>query len=164
MKICGIFCIILSLIVINGFQLASRWSGNHPSPLYSSPESSSPSCPFADKCSGEYRSQGCDGSGQIKGGLGAVFEWMPVKVYRPCPSYLAAGYQYKREGQTMDQVLFSEPSTKMKAKIELEARKRAAEASNKVSEEISLTPSQSSSSSNLTFEEEEFIKERFNKK
>ena len=37
-------------------------------------------------------------------------------MFRPCPSYLQAGYQYKREGQTMDQVLFSEPSTKQKVR------------------------------------------------
>jgi len=30
---------------------------------------------------------------------------------------MAAGYQYKREGQTMDQVLFSEPSNKMQATL-----------------------------------------------
>jgi hypothetical protein len=45
-----------------------------------------------------------------------LLSWWPIKVYRPCPSYLAAGYQYRREGQTMDQVLFSEPSTKQKEK------------------------------------------------
>jgi len=46
-----------------------------------------------------------------------VLPWFPIKVFRPCPSYLAAGYEYKREGQTVDQVLFSEPSEKMKRKI-----------------------------------------------
>ena len=44
-----------------------------------------------------------------------ICRW-PIKVFRPCPSYLQAGYQYKREGQTMDQVLFSEPSTKQKVR------------------------------------------------
>lgn len=29
-----------------------------------------------------------------------------------------AGYVYRREGQTLDQVLFSEPSTKMKQRME----------------------------------------------
>lgn len=58
--------------------------------------------------------------GKIQGGIATVplFSWWPIKVYRPCPSYLAAGYVYRREGQTLDQVLFSEPSTKMKEKIE----------------------------------------------
>lgn len=77
-------------------------------------------CPLAPKCSGEWATKGCDGEGRVRGGLSTVpgFGWLPVKVYRPCPSYLAAGYTYKREGQTLDQVLFSEPSTKMKQKIE----------------------------------------------
>jgi hypothetical protein len=66
-------------------------------------------CPLAIKCSGEYLSQGCDGTGKIQGGIATIslFSWWPIKVFRPCPAYLAAGYQYKREGQTMDQVLFS---------------------------------------------------------
>lgn len=68
-------------------------------------------------CNGEYLDKGCDGTGRISGGVGAVLPWFPVKVYRPCPSYLAAGYQYRREGQTMDQVLFSEPSDRMKAEM-----------------------------------------------
>eukprot|EP01035_Chromulina_nebulosa_P022973 gene22973-29765_t len=77
-------------------------------------------CKLAPKCSGEYSTKGCDGSGKIQGGIATVplFSWWPIKVYRPCPSYLAAGYVYRREGQTMDQVLFSEPSTKMREKIE----------------------------------------------
>lgn len=68
-------------------------------------------------CNGEYLDKGCDGTGRISGGVGAVLPWFPVKVYRPCPSFLAAGYQYRREGQTMDQVLFSEPSDRMKAEM-----------------------------------------------
>jgi len=46
-------------------------------------------------------------------------------VYRPCPEYIKAGYVYKREGQTMDQVLFSEPSTKMQETLK---QRRIAEA------------------------------------
>jgi hypothetical protein len=78
-------------------------------------------CPSAPKCSGEYLTKGCDGLGKIQGGIATVpfFTWWPIKVFRPCPSYLQAGYQYKREGQTMDQVLFSEPSNKMKEKMEV---------------------------------------------
>ena len=77
-------------------------------------------CIHAPKCSGEYKSKGCDGTGKIQGGIATIgiFSWWPIKVFRPCPSYLTAGYAYKREGQTMDQVLFSEPSTKMKEKME----------------------------------------------
>lgn len=92
--------------------------------LYDASESNSdPSpcglCPKAPKCNGEFLSQGCDGTGKVLGGLASVpgFSWFPAKVYRPCPSYLKAGYVYRREGQTMDQVLFSEPSQKMKEKL-----------------------------------------------
>lgn len=76
-------------------------------------------CPNAPKCNGEFLNQGCDGTGKVLGGLASVpgFSWFPAKVYRPCPSYLKAGYVYRREGQTMDQVLFSEPSNKMKEKM-----------------------------------------------
>mmetsp|Transcript_8651 Transcript_8651/g.14398 ORF Transcript_8651/g.14398 Transcript_8651/m.14398 type:complete len:186 (-) Transcript_8651:175-732(-) len=75
-------------------------------------------CPLAPKCNGEYKDQGCDGSGKIQGGIALYLKWWPIKVFRPCPAYLQAGYQYRREGQTLDQVLFSEPSTKMKEKME----------------------------------------------
>jgi hypothetical protein len=63
-------------------------------------------CPYAPKCNGEYLSKGCDGSGKIQGGIATVpfLQWWPIKVYRPCPAYLAAGYVYRREGQTLDQV------------------------------------------------------------
>ena len=76
-------------------------------------------CPMAPKCNGEYREKGCDGTGKIQGGIATVsfMSWWPIKVFRPCPSYQAAGYVYRREGQTMDQVLFSEPSNKMQEKL-----------------------------------------------
>ena len=69
-------------------------------------------CPFHPEC-------GCDGLGKMQGGIATYpfFGWWPIKVYRPCPSYVKAGYIYKREGQTMDQVLFSEPSSKMVEKM-----------------------------------------------
>lgn len=69
------------------------------------------SCVNAPKCSGEYLSKGCDGTGKIQGGIATVslFSWWPIKVFRPCPSYLQAGYVYRREGQTMDQVSRSTP-------------------------------------------------------
>ena len=56
-------------------------------------------CPLAPKCSGEYKLRGCDGSGKIQGGIATVsfLSWWPIKVFRPCPSYLAAGYVYRRE-------------------------------------------------------------------
>tara|TARA_A100001035_G_scaffold195849_1_gene156765 strand:+ start:388 stop:735 length:348 start_codon:yes stop_codon:yes gene_type:complete len=51
----------------------------------------------------------------MQGGIATYpyFGWWPIKVFRPCPEYVRGGYIYKREGQTMDQVLFSEPSSKM---------------------------------------------------
>lgn len=65
------------------------------------------SCPYAPKCNGEYLSKGCDGRGKIQGGIATIplFQWWPIKVYRPCPAYLSAGYVYRREGQTLDQVI-----------------------------------------------------------
>lgn len=90
-------------------------------------------CPLAPKCSGEYKGKGCDGTGKIQGGIATVpfLSWWPIKVFRPCPSYLAAGYVYRREGQTLDQVLFSEPSTKMKEAIEKREAEEAREAAAK---------------------------------
>ena len=87
-------------------------------------------CPMAPKCNGEYKDKGCDGTGKIQGGIATIgfMSWWPIKVYRPCPSFLKAGYQYRREGQTMDQVLFSEPSTKQKEKFEALKREEAAKA------------------------------------
>jgi hypothetical protein len=85
------------------------------------------SCPNAPKCSGAYRAKGCDGTGKIQGGIATVpfLSWWPIKVFRPCPSYLEAGYVYRREGQTMEQVLFSEPSYKMKQMLEERAKSEA---------------------------------------
>jgi hypothetical protein len=63
----------------------------------------------------------------MQGGIATIgfMSWWPIKVYRPCPEYIKAGYVYKREGQTMDQVLFSEPSTKMQETLK---QRRIAEA------------------------------------
>lgn len=54
-------------------------------------------CPLAPKCSGEYRDKGCDGTGKIQGGIATIgfMSWWPIKVFRPCPSYLKAGYVYR---------------------------------------------------------------------
>ena len=75
-------------------------------------------CPKAPNCSGEYLGRGCEGNGKIQGGIGVYLSWWPIKVFRPCPAYMAAGYNYRREGQTLDQVLFGEPSAKMKSRME----------------------------------------------
>ena len=51
---------------------------------------------------------GCDGSGRIMGGIGAVpgFSWWPIKAYRPCGKATSAGIQYQRKGQGVDEVMF----------------------------------------------------------
>lgn len=88
-----------------------------------------PPCPNADKCSGLYRGKGCNGNGKIQGGIATLpfFGWWPIKVYRPCPAYLQAGYVYEREGQTLDQVLYSEPSMKQRKRMEEVQLKRSEE-------------------------------------
>lgn len=95
-------------------------------------------CPMAPKCSGDYREKGCDGTGKIQGGIATVsfMSWWPIKVFRPCPSYQAAGYVYRREGQTMDQVLFSEPSNKMQEKLKAD---RLAELNAAIAEKEKIT-------------------------
>jgi hypothetical protein len=75
-------------------------------------------CPQAPRCSGAYLSKGCQGNGKIQGGIGVFLSWWPIKVFRPCPAFSEAGYSYKREGQTLEQVLFGEPSEKMKGRLE----------------------------------------------
>lgn len=52
---------------------------------------------------------GCDGTGRIMGGIGAVpgFGWWPIKAYRPCGKAVEAGIQYRRTGQNVDEILFS---------------------------------------------------------
>ena len=42
---------------------------------------------------------GCDGTGKIQGGIATIgfMSWWPIKVFRPCPAYLEAGYVYRRE-------------------------------------------------------------------
>lgn len=36
--------------------------------------------------------KGCDGEGRIQGGIALVLPWWPIKVFRPCPSYLQGIY------------------------------------------------------------------------
>ncbi|CAM9415173.1 unnamed protein product [Discosporangium mesarthrocarpum] len=69
-------------------------------------------CPGYPECSGEYRDKGCDGTGSIAGGVGALLEWWPIKAYRPCPSFLAAKYTYSRQGQSLNEVVFGGSSEK----------------------------------------------------
>ena len=51
---------------------------------------------------------GCDGNGRAIGGLAAIslFEWWPIKAYRPCPRCAEAGVKYSRTGQSLDEIVF----------------------------------------------------------
>lgn len=51
----------------------------------------------------------CGGTGRIQGGLGAMplFEWWPIKAFRPCPTCEAEGRSYTRRGQVLDEVMHS---------------------------------------------------------
>jgi hypothetical protein len=113
-------------------------------------------CPLAVKCSGEWREKGCAGDGKIQGGIATVLPWWPIKVFRPCPAYLEAGYVYRREGQTMDQVLFSEPSTKMKEKMK-EMTDAEAVRLRELREKRALVEGEEKTLS----EEEKFLRDRF---
>ncbi|KAL8150382.1 hypothetical protein V2J09_020190 [Rumex salicifolius] len=58
-------------------------------------------------CGREQVESGCNGEGRIQGGI-ATFPglgWWPIKAYRPCPGFLASGGRYKRQGQSMDEVV-----------------------------------------------------------
>ncbi|GAB2296506.1 hypothetical protein Dimus_030620 [Dionaea muscipula] len=58
-------------------------------------------------CGREERERGCNGEGRIQGGIATFpgFGWWPIKAYRPCPGFLASGGRYKRQGQSMDDVI-----------------------------------------------------------
>ena len=51
---------------------------------------------------------GCDGDGRVMGGLAAteLFQWWPIKAYRPCPECAKRGKRYGRTGQTLDEIVF----------------------------------------------------------
>jgi hypothetical protein len=49
---------------------------------------------------------GCDQMGHKAGGMGALFEWWPVKAWGPCERASAAGLPYTRKGQGTDEMLF----------------------------------------------------------
>jgi hypothetical protein len=55
----------------------------------------------------------CGGTGRIQGGLGAMplFEWWPIKAFRPCPTCEAEGRSYTRRGQVLDEVMNSQDWT-----------------------------------------------------
>ena len=51
---------------------------------------------------------GLHGNGRAIGGLAAIplFEWWPIKAYRPCPKCAEAGIRYSRTGQSLDEIVF----------------------------------------------------------
>ena len=67
-------------------------------------------CP---KCGAIPLYPGCDGDGRVIGGLGAIplFEWWPIKAYRPCPKFIDRGGFYQRSGQGLDEIAFGRDST-----------------------------------------------------
>merc|ERR1712146_462757 len=78
-------------------------------------ENSTPSpCSKFPNCSGKYLSQGCNGKGKIAGGISSLpgMGWFPLKVYRPCPALIDAGYGYIREGQTFGEIVAGKASKK----------------------------------------------------
>lgn len=67
----------------------------------------------AKKCEacGQELISGCDGNGRVIGGLGAVVGWWPIKAYRPCGNFIKARGQYKRKGQSLDEIAFGRKSS-----------------------------------------------------
>lgn len=57
-------------------------------------------------CGKDEIERGCNGEGRMQGGIATVpgLGWWPIKAYRPCPQFVASGGQYRRQGQSMDQV------------------------------------------------------------
>lgn len=54
----------------------------------------------------EGPSAGCDGTGRVIGGLGAVLPWWPIKAYRPCGDFVKTKKTYRRSGQSLDEIAF----------------------------------------------------------
>lgn len=63
-----------------------------------------------DSCGLARDKMQCDGSGRIQGGLAAIplFEWWPIKAYRPCPGLIENGGVYTRKGQDVNSILWGE--------------------------------------------------------
>ena len=76
--------------------------------------SAPPPCSKFPNCSGKYLSQGCNGKGKIAGGISSLpgMGWFPLKVYRPCPALIDAGYGYIREGQTFGEIVAGKANKK----------------------------------------------------
>ncbi|KAI5383408.1 hypothetical protein KIW84_070706, partial [Lathyrus oleraceus] len=58
-------------------------------------------------CGKQEIERGCNGEGRMQGGIATVpgFGWWPIKAYRPCPGFVASGGRYRRQGQSMDEVV-----------------------------------------------------------
>lgn len=65
-------------------------------------------CSGCKGCGREQIENGCNSEGRIQGGIATIpgFGWWPIKAYRPCPGFLASGGNYRRRGQSMDEVAF----------------------------------------------------------
>lgn len=55
---------------------------------------------YCPECGKGGKPGGCDGTGRIIGGIGAVLKWWPIKAYRPCPGYVKHA-SYRRSGQSL---------------------------------------------------------------
>ncbi|KAG8083836.1 hypothetical protein GUJ93_ZPchr0010g8871 [Zizania palustris] len=60
-------------------------------------------------CSWEEVEKGCNGEGQIQGGIATVpgFWWSSIKAYRTCPGFVTSDGRYWRQGQSMDNHSYS---------------------------------------------------------
>jgi hypothetical protein len=96
-------------------QAASNLGSSTPSSLSSSSEVDGDGSGDVSRCDACGRADGpingCDGTGRVIGGLGAVVDWWPIKAYRPCPELAKAKRQYKRSGQSLDEIAFGRVST-----------------------------------------------------
>eukprot|EP00887_Chlorella_sp_A99_P003018 scaffold9.g3018.t1 len=90
--------------------VCSRLQQSNSSEAAGEPAVAAPPCDACPTCGAALadKPSGCDGTGRIMGGLGAVpgFGWCPIKAYRPCPKLNEAGIRYQRKGQVTDEVLF----------------------------------------------------------
>jgi len=81
-------------------------------------QSSEVKCPGCGKVGGP--DWGCNGEGNQLGGLGLFIPWWPIKVYRPCPEYLASGGSYEPAGQGVEEILFgskkNEPTSRQRGR------------------------------------------------
>jgi len=82
---------------------AAKYSDDEKAPVEEG-QSNEVKCPGCGKVGGP--DWGCNGEGNQLGGLGLFIPWWPIKVYRPCPEYLASGGSYEPAGQGVEEILF----------------------------------------------------------